>query len=99
MLACPCDIKVAEQEEQFLPGFILEKPFVSFLGSWENFFCLKISFLLIANTVHDTFPALTLLQHPGSAGSGFALNALGGIGGERLVNAKGVLKPAEESPE
>lgn len=84
MLTCPSDIKVTEPEEQFLPGFILEKPFVSLLGSWENFFCLKISFLLIANTVHDTFPALTLLQHPGSAGSDFALKAVGGVcGGEK----------------
>lgn len=47
---CPSDIKVTEQE-QFLTRIHLRKAFVSFMETWKTTFCLKISFLLIANTV------------------------------------------------
>lgn len=62
---CTNDKKLTSKNS-FSTGFISEKSFVSYGGRLGNCFCLKISFLVIANTVHGAFPALTLLQHPGS---------------------------------
>lgn len=84
-------------KDNFKPVFILEKPFVSFHGSLENCFCLKISFMLIANTIHATFPALTLLQHPGSAGSDFAPKVQGE--GRKACECKGSVQTSWANPD